>query len=215
MTTPPAAASPVWPFGSLVPMKYGVILADPPWAYAMRSEKGHAKSPDAHYATMSLDAIKALPVADLAGRDCYLFMWSTWPHLDQAIEVMKAWGFQYVTGGSWLKRTVNWKVSFGTGFVLRSATEPYLVGRFGPSETASNSIRNVLIAPEISLQPQDIADSIEAIRREHSRKPDEMRAMIEKLFKRHYYFCELFARAPWPGNDVWGNQSDKFAEADQ
>lgn len=202
-----------WPFTGLTPMKYGAILADPPWAYLMHSEKGYEKSPEAHYDTMSLDWIKALPVADLAGRDCYLFLWSTWPHLNQALEVMQAWGFHYVTGGSWLKRTVHWNVNFGTGYVLRSATEPYLVGRFGSSEKASNSVRNVIVDPLEVLRPEDIADSIEAIRREHSRKPDQMREMIEKLFKRHYYFCDLFAREPWPGNDVWGNQIDKFAEA--
>lgn len=202
-----------WPFDTLTPLKYGAILADPPWAYAMRSPRGYGKSPEAHYDTMSLDAIKALPVAQLAGRDCYLFLWSTWPHLDQAMEVMKAWGFHYVTGGSWLKRTVNWKVSFGTGFVLRSATEPFLVGRFGAAETASASIRNVIMAPQLVIEPEDIADSIEAIRREHSRKPAEMRQMIEMLFKRQYFFCELFGREPWAGNDVWGNERTKFGAA--
>lgn len=66
-----------WPFGDLVPLRYGVILADPPWAYAMRSPKGHAKSPEAHYATMDAEALAALPVGQLAGRDCMLVMWST------------------------------------------------------------------------------------------------------------------------------------------
>lgn len=64
---------------------------------------------------MGLDRIKALPVAQLAGPDCLLFLWSTWPHLDQAQEVMRAWGFDYVTGGAWIKRTANWKLAFGTG----------------------------------------------------------------------------------------------------
>ncbi len=89
-----------WPFTPLTPLKYGAILADPPWAYAMRSEKGYAKSPEAHYETMSLEAIKALPVNQLASRDCLLFLWSTWPHLSQAMEVLDAWGFTYVTGGA-------------------------------------------------------------------------------------------------------------------
>lgn len=120
-----------WPFDPLTPMKYGAILADPAWKYVMRSDKGHEKSPEAHYDTMDLAAIKALPVHELAGPDCYLFMWSTWPHLKQAQSVLDAWGFEYVTGGSWLKRTVHWNVAFGTGYVLRSSTEPYLVGKIG------------------------------------------------------------------------------------
>jgi N6-adenosine-specific RNA methylase IME4 len=73
-----------WPFGGLMPMRYGAILADPPWAYDMRSDKGYGKSPEAHYSTLSPGAIKALPVGQLAGPDCLLFLWSTFPHLPVA-----------------------------------------------------------------------------------------------------------------------------------
>lgn len=191
-----------WPFDSLVPMRYGAILADPPWAYAMRSAKGYAKSPEAHYQTMPLAAIKALPVNQLAGPDCYLFLWSTWPHLDQAMEVLRAWGFQYVTGGSWTKRTASGALCFGTGYVMRSASEPFLVGKIGRPEPASRRERNVIRAEEVP-------DTIEALRREHSRKPVEMRAMIERLLPRQTC-CELFAREPWAGHHVWGNQTDTF-----
>ena len=120
-----------WPFDGLTPMKYGAILADPPWNYRMYSENGHAKSPEAHYETMSLPDICRLPVRDLAGPNCYLFLWSTWPHLPQAQKVMRDWGFEYVTGGNWTKRTKAWNLTFGTGYVLRSASEPYLIGRIG------------------------------------------------------------------------------------
>ncbi|WP_457650954.1 MT-A70 family methyltransferase [Profundibacter sp.] len=195
-----------WPFDTLTPMKYGAILADPAWAYAMRSDKGYEKSPEAHYDTMPLDQIKALPVIDLAGPDCLLFMWSTWPHLDQALDVMQAWGFTYITGGSWIKRTVNWKLCFGNGYVLRSASEPYIVGRIGRPQTRSKSERNVINAP---IDIAEIPDLIEAIRREHSRKPVQMRQMIERLLPRAYK-AELFAREPWSDNDVWGNQVGKF-----
>ena len=65
---------------------------------------------------------------------------------------------------------------------------------------------------EVILLPEDIPDSIEAIRREHSRKPVQMREMIEKLLPRAYY-AELFAREPWAGHEVWGNQTDKFEGA--
>lgn len=192
-----------WPFDPLTPMKYGAILADPPWAYAMRSEKGHAKSPEAHYPTMDLEAIKALPVNQLAGPHCYLFLWSTWPHLPQALDVMQAWGFRYVTGGSWTKLTENGKLTFGTGYVVRSASEPWLVGCLGRPEIATRSERNVILAA------QDITTGIEAVRREHSRKPVAMREMIQRLLPRQH-FCELFAREPWDGHAVWGNQTDKF-----
>jgi len=196
-----------WPFETLTPMRYGAILADPPWAYAMRSAKGHAKSPEAHYSTMPLENIKALPVRDLAGPDCYLFLWSTWPHLPQALQVMQAWGFSYVTGGAWTKRAGGGGLAFGTGYVLRSASEPFLVGKIGRPEPLSRSERNVILAPE------DVPDSIDAIRREHSRKPPQMREMIERILPRAYC-CELFGREAWPGHDVWGNEVEKF-EASQ
>lgn len=191
-----------WPFDPLTPMKYGAILADPPWAYAMRSDKGYDKSPEAHYSTMPLDQIKALPVSHLAGPDCLLFMWSTWPHLAQAMAVMQAWGFTFITGGSWTKRTPLGKAAFGTGYVLRSSTEPFLVGRLGSPQITSRSERNLIEAAEIP-------DGIESLRREHSRKPPEMRQMIERLLPRAHC-AELFAREPWAGHDVWGNQVERF-----
>lgn len=195
-----------WPFETLTPLRYGAILADPPWAYAMRSAKGYAKSPEAHYSTMPLENIMALPVRDLAGPDCYLFLWSTWPHLPQAMQVMTAWGFTFVTGGAWMKRGAGGGLAFGTGYVLRSASEPFLVGKIGRPEPLSRSERNVILAPE------DVPDSIDAIRREHSRKPVQMRDMITRILPRAYC-CELFGREPWAGHDVWGNEVEKFGAA--
>ena len=182
-----------WPFEGLTPFKYGAILADPPWAYDMRSEKGHAKSPEAHYATMPPAAIKALPVGQLAAPDCLLFLWSTWPHLPLAMEVMSAWGFTFKTGGAWVKRTPGGKPAFGTGYLLRSATEPFLVGTIGAPAIRSKSVRNLIDAP----------------RREHSRKPPEAREMVDRLLP-DVWACELFAREEWPGRDVWGDQVGRF-----
>lgn len=194
-----------WPFSDLTPGKYGAILVDYPWSYEMRSAKGYEKSPEKHYQTLSIDKGAELPVSQLAGPDCYLFMWSTWPHLKRALWLMEEWGFDYVTGGSWHKVTKTGKSCFGTGYVLRSSTEPYLVGKIGRPHIASRSERNVILAPE------EIPDGIEAIRREHSRKPIQMREMIDRLLP-DQWFCELFAREPWAGHEVWGNESDKFAE---
>lgn len=201
MTT--LAARPVWPFGGLMPLKYGVILADPPWAYAMRGPSGYEKSPEAHYDTMPLNAIKALPVSHLASGDCVLILWSTWPHLAQAMEVMNAWGFTFKTGGAWVKRTVSGKTAFGTGYLLRSASEPFLVGTIGAPVIRSRSERNVIETVE------EFPALIDAERREHSRKPPEMRAMIERLLPNRFA-AELFAREMWPGHDVWGNETDAF-----
>jgi N6-adenosine-specific RNA methylase IME4 len=177
-------------------MKYGAILADPPWSYEMYSDKGYAKSPEAHYGTMPADAIAALPVGHLAGPDCLLFLWSTWPHLPVALSVMQAWGFAYKTGGAWVKRSASGKAAFGTGYILRSATEPFLIGTIGKPKISSRSVRNLIDAPRL----------------EHSRKPPHARAMVEALLP-HVFACELFAREAWPGQDVWGNQTTRFDAA--
>ncbi len=185
-----------WPFDPLVPMRYGAILADPPWSYEMRSARGHGRSPEAHYATMSVADIAALPVSQLAGPDCLLFLWSTWPHMPAALEVMAAWGFTYKTGGAWRKLTRTGKVAMGTGYLLRSSTEPFLIGSMGAPEISDRGVRNL----------------IDAERREHSRKPPEARRMLRRLLPRAWA-CELFAREPWAEGEVWGNESAKFGEA--
>src|SRR5579883_3443792 len=81
------------------PDRYRVIYADPPWTFATYSHKGKGRSAEAYYDCMSLDAIKALPVAEWAARDCVLLLWATDPLLPAAFEVIRAWGFTYKTVG--------------------------------------------------------------------------------------------------------------------
>ena len=184
-----------WPFGNLRTFSYGAILADPPWAFELRSAKGDAKSPQAQYSCMDLDAIKALPVGHLAAPDCLLIMWATAPMLPQAIDTMKAWGFRYVTSGAWAKRSKSGeKWAFGTGYVMRSASEFFLVGAIGKPAILSRSIRNLIVAPV----------------REHSRKPNQMHENIERLVSGPY--AELFGRQQRAGWDIWGNETGKFEE---
>ena len=81
--------------------KYAVIYADPPWRYKMY--KGNGKI-EKHYPTMELDEIKALPVKKLADKDCILFLWATLPMIPEALQVIKAWGFEYkTTAFVWVK----------------------------------------------------------------------------------------------------------------
>ena len=84
-----------WPFGALQPMRYGVIMVDPPWAFENWSQKGEDRNANQHYATMSVDAIKALPVGDLAAQNCALFLWCTGPFSNRFDEIMRAWGFTF------------------------------------------------------------------------------------------------------------------------
>ena len=78
----------------MIEKKYTVIYADPPWKYKVWSGGGAA---DAHYPAMNLEDIKALPVSQLAAKDCALFLWITFPMLHEAWGVMKAWGFSFRT----------------------------------------------------------------------------------------------------------------------
>ena len=184
-----------WPFGALRPLSYDVLMIDPPWSFDNWSEGGNGKNAKAHYACMSTTDIAALPVGHLARGDAWLWLWATYPMLPEALDVMRAWGFTFVTAGSWIKRGESGKLAMGTGYVLRSCSEPFLLGRFGRPRTFSRSIRNVLEAP----------------RREHSRKPDEAYAMAEALFGEGRRL-DLFSRESRPGWDAFGFEAGKFDE---
>ena len=79
--------------------KYQIIYADPPWNYKVYSKKGLGRSAESHYPTMSIEDICALPVGNLADKDCALFLWVTIPCLLEGLSVLKAWGFTYKTVG--------------------------------------------------------------------------------------------------------------------
>ncbi len=168
--------------------RYDLIMADPPWSFDNWSTAGEAKNAKAQYDCTPLDWIKELRVADLAAPDCLLWLWATNPMLPQAIEVMVAWGFTFKTAGHWSKKTVNGKQAFGTGYVLRCAGEPFLIGTIGQPKCARN-VRSVIEGPV----------------REHSRKPDEAFAAAEALIP-NARRIELFSRELRAGWDVMGDQ---------
>lgn len=185
-----------WPFAPLLPLKYGMIVADPPWDFQTFSEKGHGKSAHKHYACMSMDEQKALPVGHLAAGDCCLFLWATWPMLPEAMDLMRAWGFSYRTGGAWHKKTPGGKTAFGTGYRARCACEPFLLGFMG-NPPNSRAQRNL----------------IEGVTREHSRKPDEAYRWAEAYLP-DVWRVELFSRQARPNWDAWGDQTQKFQAED-
>ncbi len=178
--------------GRIPLFRYGLIMADPPWHFENWSEAGTEKNASAQYDVMDLDAIKQLSVGHFAAPDCVLWLWATNPMLPQALEVMAAWGFEFKTAGHWSKVTAKGKQAFGTGYILRSAGEPFLIGTNGNPHTA-NTVRSVIEGPV----------------REHSRKPEEAFAAAEQLVP-GVPRLELFSRQERPGWDVFGNEVDKF-----
>ncbi|QXI64873.1 hypothetical protein CP157_02650 [Paracoccus marcusii] len=178
------------PFGG-----FDLIMADPPWRYEMRSEKGEAKSPMAHYDCLSIADIARLPVSALAAPNCLLWLWSLNTMLPEALQVIEAWGFEYKTAGHWVKTIVNGKLNFGTGYILRGSGEPFLIGTCGSPKTAKN-VRSVVMGRI----------------REHSCKPDEAFAEAEKLMP-NARRIEVFSRQRRAGWANWGHESEKFEEA--
>lgn len=173
---------------------FGLIMADPPWRIEMRSERGEAKAPQAHYACMPLHAIARLPVRALAADNCLLWLWATAPMLVQQLEVINAWGFTYKTHGVWAKHNAETgKSAFGTGYLLRNAHEPFLIATRGAPKT-TRSVRSLILARA----------------REHSRKPDAAFAAAEELMP-DARRIELFSREDRPGWVTWGHETGKFA----
>ncbi|MEZ0261075.1 MAG: MT-A70 family methyltransferase [Alphaproteobacteria bacterium] len=191
--------------------KFKLIYADPAWQYEMRSDKGYEKSPDAHYDCMSLDELKAMAaeVIFASDTDSVCIMWTAFALLPQALDLMRCWGFTYKTGGPWIKRAGTGNPAMGTGYVLRSAAELFLIGTTGRPKTKNKGTRNVLLTGEWPTTVEELDSVIvDTLRREHSRKPDEMIPLIEALFEGPY--LELFARTQREGWSVWGNQTEKF-----
>lgn len=186
------------------PGQFGLIYADCPWSYEMYSEKGYEKSPDAHYDTMTLAQLKALrdDVMFATAEDAVCVMWAVFPMLPAAIDLMAHWGFTYCTGGPWAKLTRTGKQAFGTGYVLRGAAECFLIGKRGAPRIKNRATRNMLYGGDVPDNLLDIGVTVNTLRREHSRKPDEMYGLLENLFDGRY--LELFAVDPRPGWASWG-----------
>lgn len=159
---------------------FATILVDPPWPL---------QSGEKHYRTMSLARIKALPVGALAARDAHLWLWTTNALLPTAYEVAEAWGFTVRSPLTWVK----FRLGLGGRYQLRNATEQLLFCTRGKAPLGSRSQPTWFNAPVT----------------EHSRKPAEQFAIIERVSPGPY--LELFARRrpesnqPWA---VWGDQVD-------
>lgn len=168
--------------------KYSVIYADPPWSYR---NKGTRAAADRHYSTMTIEEIKALPVADIASESCVLFLWATFPMLPEALETIKAWGFQYKTAAFvWVKqnrRSPGW--FWGLGNWTRSNAEVCLLATKRRPERVSASVHSLICSPV----------------GKHSQKPKEARERIVELMG-DVPRIELFARERVPGWDAWGDE---------
>lgn len=176
-------------------MRFDVIYADPPWSYYLYDKKGKGRSAEHHYHTMKPEEIYNLDVAGVAADDCVLFLWVTFPCLQEGLETIRRWGFQYKTlGFCWVKRNKR-KVDswfWGLGSWTRANPEICLIATRGKPKRISKSVHSIVDTP------------IE----NHSRKPEEVRLRIETLMGKEVNKLELFARQPSPGWICLGDEID-------
>lgn len=195
--------------------RYRVVIADPPWRFANYSAKGDGKSPQAHYRCLSLDDLYGF--ARASGLDaallpnCALLLWCTWPMAARGahVAVIEAWGFRPSTGSIWLKTTRAGAPAFGTGKVLRNASEPYFIGLRGTASIASRADRGIVCDEETC--PEGLGALI-GPRGAHSVKPPGLHALADRLWPRGARI-ELFARRRHPGWDSYGDELGGFVAA--
>lgn len=175
--------------------KYDVILADPAWRFLSDNRSKGSRTAASYYRTMTYEDIKALPVSSLAARPAALFLWVPNSLLPIGIETMEAWGFKYTTiAFTWVKTSKKTgKPIMGMGHNTRQYTEHCLLGKRGAIKRDAKDV------PELMMSP----------RLEHSRKPVEQYARIQRLYQNRRYI-ELFARATAPDWSSWGLETTKF-----
>jgi len=174
--------------------KYKIIYADPPWAY--RNMGNIQATANAQYLTMQNEDICQLPVKEIADDNSILFLWATFPKIQEALDVMKAWGFEYKTVGFvWIKKNKNGSNFFGVGWYTKSNAEVCLIGVKGKAPKISNSISQI----------------IETQREKHSKKPDIVRDKIVE-FAGDVPRIELFARQRFQGWDLYGNEAPNHTQ---
>lgn len=175
---------------------YRTILADPPWQFQNRTGKMAPEHKRLNrYETMELSDIMALPVPSLTAEKAHLYLWVPNALLPEGLAVMKAWGFEYKTNIVWEKvRKDGEPDGRGVGFYFRNVTELLLFGIKGDS--------NRTLAPARSQ-----VNLIRTMKREHSRKPDEIYPLIERCSGGPY--LELFARGVRDGWVLWGDQANE------
>jgi len=171
--------------------EYKIIYADPPWKY---NDENCSGSANGKYDTMDVNDLCNLPIDMLTDKDCVLFIWGTYPKLPEVLKVIKAWGFEYKSiAFQWVKMNKSGnKPFYGLGRWTRGNTEPCFIATKGKPKRISASV------------PQLVFSKL----REHSRKPDIVRAKIIKLVG-DLPRLELFSRQRVEGWDVIGTEAPK------
>lgn len=176
---------------------FATILADPPWQFQNRTGKMAPEHKRLNrYGTMNLNDILALPVSQISADTAHLYLWVPNALLPEGLRVLEAWGFQYKSNLIWHKvRKDGGPDGRGVGFYFRNTTELILFGVKGKNARTLAAGRS-----QVNI--------IRSMKREHSRKPDELYEIIESCSPTPR--LELFARGSRHGWATWGNQADDY-----
>lgn len=176
--------------------KYDVILMDPPWSYHGAQNKMGAAAK--FYPTMSDEDLMAMDIQSILNEPGVVFMWTTSPRFDFAIDLLRHWGLTYRgVAFTWVKTKKDGLTPMGAKGVRPSIVKPtteYVI-----------AASNVIKGRPLPLADEAVAHVVLAAVTEHSRKPDEIHRRIERLYPEATKL-EMFARREMSGWDVWGNE---------
>jgi len=169
--------------------KYQIIYADPPWSYNDKMS-GHSFSLDHEYETQSIDWIKKLPINKISDKNCVLFIWAVSPQIEEALDVIDAWGFKFKTVAFvWGKRSCNGKDISNLGRWTMGNIEQVFLATKGTPKRIKKDVKQ-LVLDERTI---------------HSKKPSQIRNRIVELMG-DIPRIELFSRDKNEGWDSWGNE---------
>jgi N6-adenosine-specific RNA methylase IME4 len=176
-------------------VSFNLMLADPPWDYDVKGgDSTHSAAPERHYPTMTVADIKALPVGRIAAKDSVLWLWTPNCYLKRALEVLEAWGFEYVTCAVWVKRS-----GVPSPGVVRPTHETLLMARKGQGLICGEAAMS-----SVFVDPNSVS--------KHSQKPAHFAQELERLYPDSGKL-ELFSRDPRPGWVALGNQVPQTVDA--
>lgn len=209
---------------TLPPGPFQLILADPPWAFKTYSKgtrtptqknfalsgPGSFAGADDHYPTMAFAEMAALPVSQIAAKHALLAMWVVGSHIDEALELGKAWQFKYVTDLFWWAKQ---KLIGGNQIDLFTGDIPPPKKSMGYH--SRKQIEVCLLFKRgrgLPVLDHSVDQLILASPREHSRKPDAQYPRLDALYGTQIPRLEMFSRTPRAGWTAWGNEVGKFQE---
>lgn len=178
---------------------YKLTLADPAWLFRNWSADApgmihdRARGAAKHYPCMALDHICSMRPP--AAADAILLIWTISSHIEDTFAVIDAWGFTFKTKAwTWIKTDKRGRPRMGGGYWTRHCTEDCLLATRGKVRKPDyRSELDVIFAPRS---------------KQHSGKPVEQYAKIDRLFPNVWPRLEMNARVAQPGWDVWGNECE-------